>query len=283
MVRNLMRAGFQLTVHNRSRAIVEELAKEGARPATSAADVARLSQVTVTCLPGPQDVRLVHAGSGGILEGIQAGSIVIDMSTIDPGTHRELAAAYLAKGVDYLDAPVSGGVGGAERGTLTMMVGGNAAALERATPVFKAMGKRLYHLGPAGTGAAAKLINNMLCAINAAAAAEASILMMKAGLDPTQMMRDVVANSSGTSSELADSADAFLARDFEPGFTVDLLLKDVLLGVDFAREAGLNMRSAAAAVELLQRTKAEGMGGRSMYAWILPLERDAGVEVKPIS
>jgi 3-hydroxyisobutyrate dehydrogenase-like beta-hydroxyacid dehydrogenase len=106
--------------------------------------------------------------------------------------------------------------------------------------------------------------------------------MMKAGLDPTQMMRDVIQNSSGTSSELADSADAFLARDFEPGFTVDLLLKDVLLGVDFAKAVGLSMNSATAAVQLLQRTKAEGMGGRSMYAWILPLERDAGIEVKPI-
>jgi 3-hydroxyisobutyrate dehydrogenase-like beta-hydroxyacid dehydrogenase len=282
MVRNLMRAGFQLTVHNRSRAIVDELAKEGATPATSGAEVARASQVTISCLPRPEDVRLVHAGPGGILEGVQPGSIVIDMSTIDPKTHQDLAAAYKAKGADYLEAPVSGGVGGAERGTLTMMVGGDAAALERARPVFQAMGKRLYHLGPAGCGAAAKLINNMLCAINAAAVAEASILMMKAGLDPTQMMRDVIQNSSGTSSELADSADAFLARDFEPGFTVDLLLKDVLLGVDFAKAVGLSMNSATAAVQLLQRTKAEGMGGRSMYAWILPLERDAGIEVKPI-
>lgn len=280
MVRNLMKAGFHLTVHNRSRQIVDELVGEGAQAATSPASVARECQVVITCLPGPQDVRLVHSGPHGILEGVQSGSVVIDMSTIDPGTHRELAAAYLSKGVEYVDAPVSGGTGGAQRGTLTIMAGGTSAALAQAAPVFEAMGKRVYHCGPAGSGAAAKLINNMLCAINAAAVAEASILIMKAGLDPKQMMREVVANGSGASGELGDSADAFLGRDFEPGFTVNLMLKDVLLAADFAREVGVKVQSTAAAIDLLQRAKSEGLGGRSMYAHILPLERDAGVEVK---
>jgi 3-hydroxyisobutyrate dehydrogenase len=279
MARNLLRAGFPLTVHNRSRGAVEELAAEGAKPATSPAEVARASDVLLTCLPGPADVELVYLGAAGVLEGAGAGSILIDMSTIDPGTHRKIAGLAAARGVGYHDAPVSGGSIGAQNATLTIMVGGDEATLERARPVLEAVGKQIYHLGPVGSGATAKLVNNMLAAINGAGAVEALVLGAKAGLDPRKLA-EVINNSSGGSRSFAATVPEVLRRNFEPGFTVDLHHKDVCLAIDLGRQLGVRLLIGSQAAQVFQEARGAGHGKKSVFALVLPLEQNAGIELK---
>ena len=279
MARNLLHAGFPLTVHNRSRGAVDELAAEGATPASSPAEVAQASDVVLSCLPGPADVETVYLGQSGVIEGIGEGTIVIEMSTIDPGTHRKVAGLAAARGASYLDAPVSGGSTGAQKATLTIMVGGEKATLERARPVLDAVGKQIYHLGPVGAGATAKLVNNMLGAINLAGAIEALVLGQKAGLDPRQLA-EVINNSSGASRLFASAAEEILQRNFEPGFTIDLHHKDVCLATDLGRLLGVRLLAGSLAAQVLQEARGAGYGKRSMFAAILPLEQNAGIEVK---
>ncbi|MHB1133489.1 MAG: NAD(P)-dependent oxidoreductase [Chloroflexota bacterium] len=279
MARNLMRAGFALAVHNRSRGKVDELAAEGAAPAGSPAEVAARCEFVCTCLPGPADVRQVYLGPDGVLAGARAGSVLIEMSTIDPETHRELAAAAAARGAAYLDAPVSGGTTGAEKGTLTIMVGGEAEALERARPLLAAMGERIFHLGPVGAGAVAKLINNMLGAINLLGVYEGLVLGVKAGLDPRQLA-EVVSSGSGASRQFAAGAPNILKRDFAPGFTLDLMAKDVALARQLGESLGVRLEAGTLASQVLEETRQSGLGQESIYAGIKVLEGLAGVEVK---
>lgn len=279
MARNLRRAGFPITVHNRSRGAVEELAAEGATAASSPAEVAQASDVVLTCLPGPADVELVYLGPSGVLEGVGEGAILIDMSTIDPNTHRKVAGLAAARGASYLDAPVSGGSTGAQNATLTIMVGGDVATLERARPVLEAVGKQIYHLGPVGAGAAAKLVNNMLGAINLAGAIEALVLGQKAGLDPRQLA-EVINNSSGASRSFAASVPEILRRNFEPGFTIDLQHKDVCLATDLGRLLGVRLLAGSLAAQVLQEARGAGHGKKSVFAAVLPLEQNAGIEIK---
>ncbi len=279
MARNLMKAGFALTVHNRSRGAVEELAAEGARRAFSPAEVARASEFVVTCLPGPADVDLVYLGPDGILSGAQPGSVLIDMSTIDPGTHAKIAAAAAGRGIGYLDAPVSGGPAGAQSATLTIMVGGDAATLERARPVLGAMGQRIYHMGPVGAGAATKLINNLMAAVNAAGMAEGMVMAVKFGLDPA-LFAEVVGNSSGASRMFSSLVPEILKRNFEPGFAIDLHYKDARLACDLAGLLGVRLLLGSLATQVLQEARGAGLGKKAIDAQIIPLERIAGVEVK---
>jgi len=279
MARNLLKAGFALTVHNRSRAAVEELAAEGAARAFSPAEVARASEVVVTCLPGPADVEQVYLGPDGVVDGAQPGSVLIDMSTIDPATHRKIAAAAAERGASYLDAPVSGGPAGAQSGTLTIMVGGEAGVLERARPVLQAMGERTYHMGPVGAGAATKLINNMMAAVNCAGMAEGMVLAVKSGLDPA-LFAEVVGNSSGASRMFASLVPEILKRNFEPGFTIDLHYKDVRLAVELGYALGVRLLASSIASQVLQEARGAGLGKQAIDAQVIPLERLSGVEVK---
>lgn len=279
MARNILKAGFPLIVHNRSRGKMDEMAREGARPANSPAELARECDCVVSCLPGPADVAQVYLGPGGVLEGTRAGSVLIDMSTIDPGTHRRIAEAAAGRGAAYLDAPVTGGTTGAQKGTLTIMVGGEAATLERARPVLSAMGQRIYHMGPVGAGATAKLVNNLMSAINVAAFVEGMVLGTKAGLDP-ELLFEMLSNGSSSSWQLKAAMPSILKRDFEPGFTVALMKKDVNLAVDLGRETGVRMLATSLVAQLLQEAQNAGLGDRSFYSLIQVLERNAGVEVK---
>ena len=278
MARNVLKAGFPLVVHNRSRGAVEELAAEGAVAATSPAEVARQVDVVLTCLPGPADVERVYLGENGVVGGAKPGSILIDMSTIDPGTHRKIAEAAASAGASYLDAPVSGGTGGARDGTLTIMIGGDAATFERARPVLSAMGQRLYHVGPVGSGAIVKLINNMMSAINMVGVVEGMVLATKAGLDPA-LVYEMVSNSSGASRSLG-SVPGILRRDFEPGFMIDLMHKDVNLALDVGKALKVRLLAASIAAQVLQEAQAAGLGRKGTNAQIIPLERSAGVEVR---
>lgn len=279
MARNLLRAGFALTVHNRSRASVEELAAEGARPAESPAEVARASDFVITCLPGPSEVDAVYLGPSGVLSVVRPGAILVEMSTIDPETHRRIARAAGERQAGYIDAPISGGSQGAREGTLTIMVGGEAATLERARPILLALGRSLYHMGPVGAGAATKLVNNMLASINVAGMVEGMVLGVKAGLDPA-LLAEVIGNSSGGSRMLAAAVPSILERDFEPGFALELMDKDVRLAVELGQRLGVRLLAGSLASQLLQEARGAGLGRESLFAQIIPLERNAGVEVR---
>jgi 3-hydroxyisobutyrate dehydrogenase/2-hydroxy-3-oxopropionate reductase len=279
MARNVMRAGFPLTVYNRSRAKVDRLAAEGAAAAGSAAELAADCDVVLSCLPVPRDVESVYLGDGGVVAAGRAGAVLCDMSTIDPATHRRIAAAAEARGLDYLDAPVSGGTSGAKDATLAIMVGGPAAAFERARPVFEAMGKNVYHVGPVGAGATVKLINQMMGAICHLGVVEGLVLGTKAGIDP-RLLFEIVSNSSGGSRALGGAAPNVLTRNFEPGFTLDLMQKDVSLAVEMARQLGVRALAGALAEQVIQEARGLGLGGRATHALVQPLERAAGVEVR---
>jgi len=280
MARNLLRAGFPLTVHNRSQGAVQELVAEGAAAADSPRALAERVEVVFSCLPGPADVETVYLGENGVLAGARPGSILVDMSTIDPGTHQKIAARAAERGIGYLDAPVSGGTTGARDGTLTIMVGGPAEVLERVRPALQAMGQRIYHIGPVGTGAVVKLINNMMSAINALGVIEGLVLGTKYGIDPA-VIYEVCSNSSAGSRTLTGTATAVLQRDFAPGFMIDLMHKDVGLAVELGKQLKVRTLAAALAQQVLQEAQAAGLGRAGTAAQIIPLERSAGVEVRP--
>ncbi len=279
MARNLMAAGYPLTVHNRSRAIVEEFVAEGAAAAISAREVAEAVEVLFSCVPYPADVEQVYLGSDGAVEGARAGQLFCDLSTVDPATHQRIAERLCQRGVGYLDAPVSGGTSGAEAASLTIMVGGSAEDFARARPILEAMGKNIHHVGPTGSGAVVKLINQMMNSIAAMGAAEGLVLATKAGLD-AKLVYEIVRTSSGASRALDGLASSAFARDFAPGFAVDLMHKDVSLAADLGRAHGVRLLATALAEQLLQEARGAGLGRQNTTATITLLERLANVEVR---
>jgi 2-hydroxy-3-oxopropionate reductase len=280
MARNVMAAGYPLTVHNRSRGIVEQLAGEGARAAGSAREVARSVDVLLTCVAYPADVERVYLGADGAIEGARSGQLFCDLSTVDQATHQRIAEQLRGRGVGYLDAPVSGGTGGARDATLTIMVGGSAEDFARARPVLETMGKNVHHVGPTGAGAVVKLINQMMNAINALGAAEGLVLGAKAGIDP-KLLYEIIRTSSGASRSLDGLASSAFARSFAPGFTVDLMHKDVSLAVALGRAHGVRLLAGALAEQTLQEARGAGLGSQSTTSAITVHERLAGVEVTP--
>src|SRR5688572_32901075 len=279
MAENLLKAGFNLAVYNRTRSRAEGLDEHGATCATSIAELASQVEVLCSCVTGPRDVEQVYLGDGGVLSAVKPGTLLIEMSTVDPATHRRIAETARAKGCDYLDAPVSGGVSGARDATLAIMVGGSKEAYERALPVLNAMGKNLYHCGPTGAGATAKLINQHMNAANALAACEGLIMGAKAGLDLTQL-HDLLMASSGASTSLRGLRQSAMAGNFEPGFTIDNMEKDVNLANQLARELGVRLLSGAIAGQVLREAQLSGLGSKTTAAQILPMERLAGIEVR---
>ena len=279
MAEHVLAAGFELVVHNRTRARAEPLAAQGAAIADSPAEVAAACDLLLSCLPGPSDVERVYLGERGVLGQARAGQVLCDMSTIDPQTHRRIAATAAERGADYLDAPVSGGTSGAREGTLAIMVGGPAEAFERARPVFDAMGKSVYHVGPVGAGATVKLVNQMMAAVSSLAAVEGLVLGTKAGIDP-DLLVEIISSSSGMSRSFGGIAPNVLKRHFEPGFTIDLMHKDVSLAIQMARQLGVRVLAGSLAEQLIQEARGAGLGDRATYALVQPLERVAGVEVK---
>lgn len=279
MARNVMKAGFGLTVHNRSRGKVDQIAADGATAAVNAAELSATCDVVLSCLPVPKDVEDVYLGSGGVVAAARPGTILCDMSTIDADTHRRIAAAAADRGVAYLDAPVSGGTSGARDGTLSIMIGGDAAAVARARPILAAMGKNIYHVGPIGAGAVVKLINQMMGAICQLGVVEGLVLGTRAGIDP-KILVEIVSTSSGGSRALGGAAPNVLARNFEPGFAIDLQYKDVSLAVEMARNLGVRTLAGALAEQIILEARALGFGARGIAALIQPLEQASGVEVR---
>ncbi len=279
MARNILRRGFPLTVYNRTRSKTAGLEAEGATVAPSIAALAAGVEVVCTCVTGPRDVVEVYLGEGGVLSGAREGTLLIDMSTVDPQTQQTVSRTAAGRGCAYLDAPVSGGVGGATAGTLAIMCGGEAATFERARPVLEAMGQHLYHCGPAGAGATAKLINNLISACTAAAASEAMVLGARAGLDLAQL-HDLLMDASAGSKALGSMRQGAMVGNFEPGFTIDNMQKDVTLAGGLARELGVRLLTGAITEQVLREAQLRGLGARGTAAQIIPMEDLAGVKVR---
>lgn len=279
MARNVLRAGIPLTVFNRTRAKADQLGNEGAKVAGSIAELTSTCDVVLSCVRGPHDVEDVYLGHDGVIGATRSGMLLCDMSTVDPATHRKVAAAAAERGTEYLDAPVSGGTSGARDATLAIMVGGSAEAFARAKPIFEAMGKHIYHVGPAGAGATVKLINQLMGAICNLGVAEGLVIGKKAGIDPAVLV-DIIMNSSGASRTLTGAGPAILRGDFEPGFTIDLNHKDVALAGQMARELGVRALATTLAEQIFQEARGAGFGDRANHSIIRPLEQLSGVEVR---
>jgi 3-hydroxyisobutyrate dehydrogenase-like beta-hydroxyacid dehydrogenase len=278
MTQQLLKAGFEVHVNNRSQGVVQELAKEGAKPAQSPRVVAEQCDFVLTCLPTVETVERVYHGPDGIAEGAKAGQVWIDHSTVSMAVNQRCAEAARAKGAQFLDAPVSGGPGGAQAGTLTIMIGGDADAVEKAMPLFQAMGENIKHCGPQTAGTVVKLVNQLLVGIHTAAAAEAFVFGVKAGADP-KVMLDLLGTSFGASRMLTRNIPLTLDRKFDPATPVSLILKDLGLINALALELGTRLPLGANSLELYKEAKGLGYADNDMAAMVLPAEKLAGVEV----
>jgi len=253
MAHNLLKAGFSLVVHNRSRAAVDELVSAGASDGRSPKGVAQRADVIITCLPDSPDVRSVMEGPDGILAGISAGKIIMDMSTISPAVTRELAEKAARLGADMLDAPVSGGDVGARAGTLAIMVGGRREALERAMPVLNALGKTIAHMGDSGAGQITKACNQLVTYVTLEAVSEALVLAAKAGLEPAQV-REVLLGGFGHSRVLELHGGLIIDSNMRPGWDLRQAIKDTRIVVETGWEYGSPMPAASVVCEVLRTT-----------------------------
>ncbi len=278
MARNVLAAGFALVVYDLMSEPVTELAKLGATAANSPAEVATASDVVLLCLPDSPDVEAAMTGRQGLLAGARSGQIVVDMSTISPVTARALAEKAAAQGVILLDAPVSGGQVGAANGTLSIMVGGDAEALEQIRPVLSAMGKTILHLGDSGAGQVAKACNQLVIAVTIEAVAEAMVLASKAGVDPAKV-RAALLGGYANSRVLEGHGERFLARDFTPGFRTRLQYKDLNIALDTGRAYGAPLPAGALVHQLYAAMMARGDGDLDHSALITLIEELAGQSV----
>ncbi len=260
MALRLVRAGFPLTVHNRSREAVDELAGEGAEAATSPREVAERSDVVVTMLPDSPDVEAVVLGEEGVIQGVTDGMLLIDMSTIAPATSREVHKALAERGVEAVDAPVSGGEPAAIDGQLSIMAGGSEQAMARAKPIFDELGKATTHIGPPGAGQVAKAANQVVVALTIQAVAEALTLAEKADVDPARV-REALLGGFAQSKILEAHGEKMLEDRFEPGFRIALHRKDVGIALDTARDQGVALPATAQVAELFNALIAQGSGG----------------------
>jgi 3-hydroxyisobutyrate dehydrogenase len=278
MALNLARNGFALVVHDIDPAKLPPLRAVGARVADSPARVAAEVERTICMVETTAQAEAVIAGEQGVIQSVKPGHIVICMSTIDPFAAKRLAAELAKRGVQMLDAPVSGGTERAQSGELSIIAGGEAATFDACGDVFKAMGANLFHVGPLGSGLAMKLVNNMLIQVNRVAVAEALVLGVKAGLDP-QKIYDVVRVSTGTSYAFEQGVPKILRRDFAPGGTVDITYKDQELETAFAKQLGVPLIMANVTQQLYQMARAAGLNKEDGLAVVKVLEKLAGVQV----
>ena len=279
IARNILKAGFSVTVHNRSRAAVDELAAEGAAAANSPREVAEQTDIVFTNLPDSPDVeKVVLDDVNGIIAGSRPGMIVVDNSTIKPASARRVAAKLKEKGVFSLDAPVSGGDIGARNGTLTIMVGGEAKAVEQAMPVFQAMGKSVTHVGEAGAGQVAKAANQIMVAAQMVAMGELLVFSKKAGVDPRKVV-DAIKGGAAQCWSLDVKPPRLFDGNRGPGFKAHMQLKDMGIVLDTAREYGIPLSSAEEHTKFFQMMIEQGMGELDNSAVVGVIEKLAGVGI----
>lgn len=277
MARNLLKAGFKVTVHNRSRGKVEELVRDGAKDGGSPTGVARASDVVLLCLPDTPDVERVLFGDEGVVGGIKRDAVVIDCSTISATATVEFARRLREHGAHMLDSPVSGGPKGAQDGTLSCMIGGEAAIVERCMPVLQAIGKTFTRIGGNGSGQACKSCNQLVLTGTLMAVSEAFALAKKLGIDPNKV-RDALLGGSAQSFVLANHGKRLLDGTLQPGFRAGLLLKDIKLAQSTGRDAGTFMPMTALGLQLLTALCNSGRDSLDSAALGLLFEEFSGIK-----
>ena len=281
MAKTLARAGYTLDVFDVEPGKIQALITDGATPATSARAAAQKSDLVFSSLPWPATVREVYLGAGGVLEGARPGTILIDTSTVDPETTRAVHAGAAARDVQYLDGPVSGGYREAETGTLVIIVGGERTAFDKAKGVLGVLGSTVHYAGPSGAGNIVKLVNNVMSMGNMLVAAEAFVLGVKAGMDAGTLF-EILRTSAGRSYHFEKRLPNILARNFEPGFTVDLARKDLGLAVDMARSHGVPVPATSFLHQLYNASSALGEGKNDFASIVKLFESWAGTEVRGV-
>ena len=256
MAKNLVEAGYTVTVFDLDAGAIEEAQEFGASPASTGAEVAAQSDIIITMVPDSPHVEAAIAGNGGIIEGIRAESVVIEMSTILPETGKRMAELLAEKGADFVDAPVTGGVAGAEAGSMSILVGGDAEAFERTLPVLSILGGDITHMGPVGAGHTTKIANQLIGVATLAGLSEAFVLAKKSGLD-MQTFYDAVKNGAGRSWALETLGPKILKGDFSPGFMVKHMQKDLRLAGQLADDTGTSIPTTSLIAQLYHAVQAE--------------------------
>ncbi|WP_045572894.1 NAD(P)-dependent oxidoreductase [Desulfosporosinus sp. I2] len=280
MAKNILGAGYSLFVNDVNELAVQELVAEGVKRVQSPRELAQEVDVVITMLPNGGIVEQVLLGEQGIFAGAKPGFAIIDMSSVAPTFTQKMAKLAMEQQIDYIDAPVSGGVKGATEGTLTIMVGGEKEPVERYQALLEVMGKKIYHVGKVGAGDAVKIVNNLLLGVNMAAAAEAFVFGTKLGLDP-KVLLEIISVSSGNSYALAAKMPNFVFKgQFEAGFAIDLQFKDLELAVQTAKEARVPMMLTNVAQQVFEQARAAGLGREDISAVIKPLEDLLNIKVR---
>lgn len=279
MARNLLKAGHTVGVYNRTAAKAEPLVEAGARRAASPKELAEASQVVMLCVSDTPDVEGLLFGEDGLAAGLHPGSLVIDCSTVSPEATRTWAEQLAGQDVDFVDAPVSGGSEGAQKGTLSIMVGGSSAAVERARPYLEAIGSTITHVGDVGAGQTCKLVNQILVVVNMLAVSEALVFAKAGGLDLEKTLAAVTGGAAG-SWMLANRGPQVIADDWRPGFTIDLQQKDLRLVLEAADSLGVPALATGQVFQLYRTLQADGLGAEGNHALIKALERLSGVTAR---
>ena len=278
MVRNLLKAGYEVSIWNRTAKRMEPLIEAGAKGTNSPADLASKCDVVITCVSDTPDVKEVVLGESGVIHGVRSGALFIDMSTISPQATREIAEKLDEKGVHMVDAPVSGGSEGAAKGTLSIMIGGDAKQVARAMPYFEAMGKTITHVGGHGAGQMVKLVNQILVVVNMLAVGEALLFGQAGGLDLQKTLEAVTQGAAG-SWMLGNRGPQVLERDWRPGFTIDLQQKDLRLVLEAADQMGVPLMATNMVFNLYRTLQREGLGAEGNHALVKALEHLSGIEI----
>ena len=280
MAANLLKNDFPLVAYDIDPAKNERLAGLGATIANGPAGVAQAASTTICIVETTAQVEDVILGDGGVIDGAESGDTVLCMATVDPIAVKEMHSTLAERGIALLDAPVSGGVPRANSGELSIIVGGDAAEVERCRPIFEAMSSRIFHMGDIGQGPAMKLCNNMITQVTKVVIAEAMVLGAKAGLDPQQMV-DVISVSTGNSATFQTAAPRYLSGDFSPGGTIDISYKDQDLETSFAKALGVPMFMANNSQQVYQMGRAAGLNKKDGSALITLYEKMVGVKLGP--
>jgi len=278
MASNLIDKGHDVVVWNRTASRMEPLVSAGASAAASPAEVGRLCPIVMICVSDTPDVLAVIAYEDGLLESISDGSLVVDHSTISPGSTVKFADEVAARGGRWIDAPVSGGSEGAARGTLSIMVGGSEVDVERARPYMEAFGTTITHVGPVGSGQQVKIVNQILVVVNQLAVSEALLFAQAAGLD-LEATLDAVKGGAAGSWMLANRGPQMIERDWSPGFTIDLQQKDLRLALEAADSVGTPIPGTALVFQLYRALQSEGLGAEGNHALVKALEKMSGNQV----
>ena len=278
MASNILKNGFKMKVFDLSPKAMENLVQAGAQRSASAREVVEGSEIVLTCLPASPDVEALYLDAAGLVECAKPGTILIDLSSVLPSTPRKIEPRARDRGVHFLESPVSGGVSGARAATLAVMVGGDGEVLKRAEPVLRSLGPNIFHVGPVGAGNTVKAINNMMACVNSLAMMEGLVLGIKAGLDP-MIIHDVVKASSGGSKALDRIPRAIIPRDFEPGFKVFLMNKDLETFNTIAKDLHVPVSFSNVAQRYEQAAMAAGLADKDTTVVMTIIEKLAALEV----